>query len=106
MEGHTRQADMIGARAHTLRSHFYDVEHQILVFLPPRFDAHSGMTYPVLYVTDGNWLFGAAASAVLLYSEARAVEDIIVVGIAEGTQLANVEASRGYRFTTQPHPII
>src|SRR5262245_52101876 len=105
-EGHTPQVGLIGTYAHRLRAHFYDVEHQIFVFLPPRAEHQPGVTYPVLYVTDANWLFGAAANALLLYSEAQAIEDIILVGVGEGTQIADVEAHRGYRFTPQSHPII
>jgi hypothetical protein len=39
---HTPQATLIGTRAHTLRSRFYDVEHQIFVFLPPRYEEQAG----------------------------------------------------------------
>jgi predicted alpha/beta superfamily hydrolase len=105
-EGHIPQAEIIGTRLHMLRSQFYDVEHQISIFLPPRVNGQPEATYPVLYVTDANWLFGSAACALLLYSEARATEDVILVGVGEGSTLVNIEASRGYRFTPQPHPII
>lgn len=106
VEGHIAQAEMIGTRRHMLRSQFYDVEHQIFVFLPPSAGEQANTTYPVLYVTDGNFLFGPAASALLLYSFERPVEDVILVGVSEGTQIADAEAHRGYLFTPEPHPVV
>ena len=106
VEEHAPQAKMIGTYAHTLRSQFYDVEHQIFVFLPPSYGEQPNATYPVLYVTDANWLFGPAWSALLLYSFEKPVEDVILVGVAEGTQLADAEAHRSYRFVPEPHPVL
>lgn len=106
VDRHTPQARLIGTHAHTLRARFYAVEHQIFVFLPLRAEQRPNVTYPVLYLTDANMLFGAAANALLLYSEAQPLEDMILVGVGEGTQIADIEAHRGYRFTPQPHPLI
>src|SRR3954447_3775291 len=70
-EQHLPPAEMIGTRIHTLTSRFYDVEDQIFVFLPLRYGEQPRTRYPVLYVTDGTFLFGPASSALLLYSFER-----------------------------------
>ena len=105
-EAQPPRAELIGTRTHTLRSRFYDIEHQIFVFLPPHYGEQPNTIYPVLYVTDGNFLFGPASSALLLYSFERRVEDVILVGVAEGTQVATAEAHRGYLFTPEPNAIV
>src|SRR4051794_12826281 len=85
-EHHLPPAEMIGARVHTLTSRFYDVEHRIFVFLPRHYGEQPSTRYPVLYVTDGTFLFGPASSALLLYSFERRLGDVILVGVGEGTQ--------------------
>jgi predicted alpha/beta superfamily hydrolase len=102
----TPRAELPGTHLHLLALRFYDVEHRILVYLPPGYEEQPDLRYPVLYVTDASWLFGAAWSALALYQLERQVEDLILVGVAEGQTFATMEAHRGHLFTSDPHPRI
>ena len=53
-EGHTPQATIIGTRTHTLRSRFYDVEHQI-PFIEQTYPARSDDRGVVGFSLGGLW---------------------------------------------------
>lgn len=74
------------------RSAFLEPERDVLVYLPPGYDADAGRRYPVLYFHDGQNLFDPATSFIPGHDwrfhrtaeelfAARAVEPLIIVGV-------------------------
>ncbi len=55
------------------------------VFLPPGYDT-SSTSYPVLYLTDGDWLFTSAVSALANLKQDYLVREPIVVAIGYGNR--------------------
>jgi predicted alpha/beta superfamily hydrolase len=85
---HTRTGEF---RSHPgFQSHFLPVDHDVLVYLPPGYDADTERRYPVLYLHDGQNLFDErtafsgewgvdeAAQALITAGE---IEPLIIVGI-------------------------
>lgn len=90
-----------GASAEDLRKHpvfhsrFFGQDRAITVYLPPGYDAHPSQHYPVLYMQDGQALFGDAVSplsgkgweadrtAEKLITQGR-IRPLIIVGIDNG----------------------
>ena len=80
-------------RAHKgFRSKFLTAERDVLVYLPPGYDADDARRYPVFYMHDGQNLFDGATSFVpgqewrvdetaQALVRAEAIEPVIVVGI-------------------------
>ncbi|MGY3230370.1 putative alpha/beta superfamily hydrolase [Luteibacter sp. HA06] len=69
--------------------------YRIKVFLPAAKAPDAG--FPVVYVLDGNILFGTFAGAVRNESQARDIKPAIVVGIESGE--GKLSAGRTYDFT-------
>ena len=57
---------------HRLSSSYVDQEYNILVALPPGY-ADSDKTYPTLYTTDGDLVFGAVTQIARLVAVGRTV---------------------------------
>jgi len=75
------EATVFHSEARSLVSSVVGQEFRIPVWLPPSY-AQSERTYPVLYVTDSNLMFGMATDAVALLLFGQEIPEIIVVGIA------------------------
>lgn len=86
---HTLTGDV---RAHPgFRSRYLAAEHDVLVYLPPGYEAEPTRRYPVLYLHDGQNLFDEATAfseewqvdeTAQRLIEAGAIEPLIVVGVA------------------------
>src|ERR687895_299319 len=87
-------ASTVPLRKHeAFRSQFLPDDRDIIVYLPPGYDAVRRRRYPVLYMHDGqnlfepetafqkgeHWRVGETASALI---ESGAIEPLIIVGIA------------------------
>ena len=86
---HTLTGDV---RAHPrFRSRYLTAEHDVLVYLPPGYEAEPARRYPVLYLQDGQNLFDEATAFTHEWQvdetaqrliEAGAIEPVIIVGVA------------------------
>lgn len=85
--GSTRQFDLTSA--------INGEAYRIQIFIPSRPPPPAG--YPVLYVLDGNVLFGTYAGAARTKALAREIEPAVVVGIASGE--GEHRADRALDFT-------
>jgi predicted alpha/beta superfamily hydrolase len=65
---------------HRLSSAYVDQEYNILVALPPGY-ADSDKTYPTLYATDGDLVFGAVTQIARLVAKEKTIPQLVVVGI-------------------------
>jgi predicted alpha/beta superfamily hydrolase len=65
---------------HRLSSSYVDQEYNILVALPPGY-ADSDKTYPTLYTTDGDLVFGAVTQIARLVAVDKTIPQLVVVGI-------------------------
>src|SRR5919199_4094520 len=72
------------------RSKFLPVERNIIVYIPPGYNADPLRRYPVLYMHDGQNLFDIATSVGREWGvdetaqrlvEARAIEPVLIVGV-------------------------
>jgi len=63
--------------ASTINGRVYDV----LVSLPRTYSANSEGRFPVIYLTDANWVFGMTAQSHYLLSFGGMVPDALIVGI-------------------------
>ena len=76
-------------------SKFNDEAYHVEVYVPKDEAADHG--HPVLYLLDGNVLFGTFAAAEKNRSQAGEIESAVIVGIESGT--GTKEADRTYDFT-------
>ena len=86
---HTLTGDV---RTHPgFRSRYLTAEHDVLVYLPPGYEAEPARRYPVLYLQDGQNLFDEATAFTHEWQvdetaqrliEAGAIEPVIIVGVA------------------------
>jgi predicted alpha/beta superfamily hydrolase len=95
-------AQLIAQEQHTLtgefrthkgfHSRFLSADRDVLVYLPPGYDANKKQRYPVLYLHDGQNLFDGATSfikgaewrvdeAAQSLIQSKAIEPVIIVGI-------------------------
>ena len=65
---------------HRLSSTHVDQDYDILVALPPGY-ADSDKTYPTLYTTDGDLIFGGLAQIARLVAFGKTIPQLVVVGI-------------------------
>jgi predicted alpha/beta superfamily hydrolase len=65
---------------HRLSSTHVDQAYNILVALPPGY-ADSDKTYPTLYTTDGDLVFGAVTQIARLVAVDKTIPQLVVVGI-------------------------
>lgn len=61
-----------------------DRDYTLYIALPASYFRSTSMTYPVIYLLDGNFLFPEASGIVRLHSWALSAPDVIVVGIGYG----------------------
>jgi predicted alpha/beta superfamily hydrolase len=77
-----KPGDLLASGSYLIKLHsdFNDSDYDIRIFVPRRAAPPTG--YPVLYVLDGNALFGTFADAIRNRSNAHEIEPAVVVGIS------------------------
>jgi len=80
-----------------LFSHQVGIEYQLAVWLPESY-ASSGRRYPVIYVLDGDFLFGMATALLPLMSLIDRVPEMIIVGIGYNRSFAEFAKLRELDF--------
>jgi predicted alpha/beta superfamily hydrolase len=83
-EQHPRTA-LFGTEERTLFCHTRGREYHLSVALPDGY-ATSARAYPVIYVLDGDFLFGMAAGLTRFSNWFRGVPEAIIVGISYGME--------------------
>jgi predicted alpha/beta superfamily hydrolase len=76
-------ATVFGSEVHTVSSSLTGLAYQLAVWLPPSYAA-SSQPYPVLYLLDGDLLFGAATQMITPLIWGQELPELIVVGIGYG----------------------
>jgi uncharacterized protein len=76
-------ATIFGSEVHMVSSTLTDQTYQLAVWLPPSYAA-SPQPYPVLYLLDGDLLFGAATQIITPLIWGQELPELIVVGIGYG----------------------
>ncbi len=74
-------ATLFGTHTRKLTSSIVGIEYEISVWLPLDYNSASEKTYPVLYVLDGDFMFGFAAHVSWYMTIGEDIPPIIVVGI-------------------------
>jgi uncharacterized protein len=70
-------------------------DYRIFVALPDSYSKNPDMRYPVVYVLDGNALFGMATETARIFNMLKTIRDIIIVGI--GYPVDTFLATAGFR---------
>lgn len=85
------------------RTHTFDVagRYRISVSLPATYDTGEAR-FPVVYVLDGDWYFGLAASTARLLEAVQELPPLIVVAIGYGGSITDQRARRIREFTPEP----
>jgi predicted alpha/beta superfamily hydrolase len=75
--------------------------YRISVSLPAAYDTGDAR-FPVVYVLDGDWYFGLAASTVRLLEAVQEMPPVIIVSIGYGGDISHQRARRVREFTPGP----
>ena len=95
---HLKAAGVTIEPSRRMRASGYPWEHEIQVALPPSY-GKGDRKYPVLWVTDGIWFFGAAAE-IATSCAGKTVPEMIIVAIGAPPEAkVDVQTRRGYDFT-------
>lgn len=97
------QTGMTIVPARRMRGAAFSWDHEIRVALPASYDASTN-AYPVLWVTDGGWLFEAALQS-LFFSSQFGLPEMIVVAIGEPPEdAASLGLRRAHEFYAHERP--
>lgn len=83
----------------TITSKVMGKDYQLYISFPSGYSIKDTIKYPVLYVLDGRIAFPLFNSAFQLREIAKEIEDVIIVGIGCGLDLASWNINRDYDFT-------
>ena len=75
--------------------------YRIAVSLPVAYESGDGR-FPVVYVLDGDWYFGLAASTARLLEAVQEMPPVIIVAIGYGGSIVDQRARRVREFTPDP----
>src|SRR5919205_4365146 len=94
--GHTLTGDI---RHHEkFRSQFLPTDHDVLVYLPPGYDANKTTRYPVLYMQDGQNLFDDATAFSQEWRMDETVQALITEGAVEPLIIVGVYNAGAHRM--------
>ena len=85
---------------HTISSKVMGKDYQLYISFPTSYSIKDTITYPVLYVLDGESSFPAFTSAQEIMSLGEELEDVIIVGIGSGLDLPTWLINRSFDYTT------
>lgn len=88
---------LYGTQVHEIYSSIHDETYKLFVHLPPTYE-ESETSYPVLYMTDADLLFGVAANVARLSQLRGDLPDFIIVGIAYGVYETDARNHRNRDF--------
>ncbi|WP_460219529.1 alpha/beta hydrolase [Psychroserpens sp. MEBiC05023] len=84
---------------HTVKSKIMDTEYQLYMSFPSSYNSKDTLSYPVLYVLDGKYMFSILDGTRVNLDFENKIEDVIIVGIGSGDDLESWQANRTYEFT-------
>ncbi len=85
---------------HTISSKIMGKDYQLYISFPRGYSTKDTITYPVLYVLDGESSFPRFKSSQRSMSFGGEIEDVIIVGIGSGLDLPSWHINRHYDYTT------
>lgn len=86
---------------HTITSKLMGKDYQLYISFPRGYSTKDTISYPVLYILDGDYSFPRFNSSQLMMSFGGEIEDIIIVGISSGLDdLPTRFINRHYDYTT------
>lgn len=86
---------------HTISSQLMEKDYQLYISFPKNYSTKDTISYPVLYVLDGRYVFSSikgTKDALDLFG--NEIEDVIIVGIGSGLNLPSWFINRTYDYTT------
>lgn len=84
---------------HTMTSTIMGKEYHLHISFPSNYSTKDTISYPVLYVLDGNDLFQSFHSAQRYMNYGGELEDVIIVGISSGNDLRSWYLNRFYDYS-------
>ncbi len=75
-------------------------DYQLYISFPKNYSNKDTVSYPVLYILDGEYSFPIIKGAMQFFSLGNEIEDVIIVGIGSGLTLESARRNRTYDYTT------
>ena len=76
-----KPATILGSELHTIKSKHTGKRYRITIGLPYAYYDKPSKKWPVIYISDGNWMFGMATEIVRYMSLCETTTDALIVGI-------------------------
>lgn len=89
---------ILTSEAHVITSEHTGRQYHIMIGLPHHYYDEPEKKWPVVYLADGNWLFGMVTDVVRLISWCKTTTDAIVVGIGYPQNKKAIRAGNEERF--------
>lgn len=84
---------------HSIYSKIMDQEYQLYISFPSSYSLEDTITYPVLYVLDGKYMFSIIDGTRVNLDLENRIEDVIIVCLGLGNDLEIWQFNRTYAFT-------
>lgn len=84
---------------HTFRSKIMEKDYQLYISFPKGYSTKDTISYPVLYVLDGAGSFPRFNESQKTMTLGNELEDVIIVGIGSGSNMASWFINRTYDYT-------
>jgi predicted alpha/beta superfamily hydrolase len=84
---------------HTINSEIMGKDYQLYISFPKNYSTKDTISYPVLYVLDGEYSFPIIQGSMRFFSLGNEIEDVIIVGISSGLTLESLRINRTYDYT-------
>lgn len=84
---------------HTISSEIMKKDYQLYISFPDSYSSQDTISYPVLYVLDGKYMFAIIDGTRVNLDFENKIEDVIIVGIGSGLDDQSWQTNRTYEFT-------
>lgn len=85
---------------HTISSKIMDRDYQLFISFPRSYSTKDTISYPVLYVLDGKYVFPLLRGTQYWLDTYSEIEDVIIVGIGSEQNRSSWVINRTYDYTT------
>lgn len=84
---------------HTISSKIMKRDYQLYISFPVSYSSQNTISYPVLYVLDGKYMFSIIDGTRVNLDFENKIEDVIIVGIGSGLDEQSWQINRTFEYT-------
>lgn len=84
---------------HTISSKIMKIDYQLYISFPDSYSSQDTISYPVLYVLDGKYMFSITNGTRVNLDFENKIEDVIIVGIGSGIDDQSWQINRTFEYT-------